>query len=176
MTLLTEGDLQISFSDASSGRKFDDEFGMSHCMKAVDFIVEFSDRYLFIELKDPQNPKIPEEMRQQRVEEFKKENINNELKYKYRDTYLYEWASGKSSKPIYFFVLIAVDSLNSRELVTRTDALRREIPVRVPRTVPWIQPIIKDCAVFNIYSWNRHFPKYPVMRLSASSSSELTVE
>ena len=46
MTLMTEGDLQVEFDDASNGRKFDNEYGLSHCMKAVDFIVEFDDRYL----------------------------------------------------------------------------------------------------------------------------------
>ena len=169
MTLLTEGDLQVSFSDASNGRKFDEEFGMSHCMKGVDFIVEFSDRYLFIEFKDPQNPNIPEGMRQNKVEEFKRKNINNELKYKYRDSFLYEWASGRDPKPIYFFVLIAVDSLNSRDLAARTDALRRELPVIIPRSVSWVQSLVRDCAVFNIHSWNRSFPKYQIKRLSDGS-------
>ena len=53
MTLLREGDLEVEFVDANNGRKFDEEYGLSHCMKAVDFIVEFEDRYLFIEFKDP---------------------------------------------------------------------------------------------------------------------------
>ena len=166
MTLLTEGDLQISFSDASSGRKFDDEYGLSDCMKAVDFIIEFSNRYWFIEFKDPQDPKIP--IRHRNVQDFKQKNINNELKYKYRDSFLYEWASGKADKPIYYFVLLAIDSLASIELAARTDALKREIPVNGPDSIPWVQPLITDCAVFNIRAWNRLFPMYPLKRLSTS--------
>ena len=44
---LTEGDLQITFNNAIVCRKFDDHLahGLSHCMKAVDFIVELHDRY-----------------------------------------------------------------------------------------------------------------------------------
>ena len=52
----TERTLQIDIADAIGGRKFD---GADHgltCMKAVDFIVELEDRYLFIELKDPDDP------------------------------------------------------------------------------------------------------------------------
>ena len=43
---LTEGDLQITFNNAIVCRKFDDHLahGLSHCMKAVDFIVELHDR------------------------------------------------------------------------------------------------------------------------------------
>jgi len=52
---LTEGDLQLTINGAIGARKFDDDSShkLSHCMKAVDFIVEYPDFYLFIELKDP---------------------------------------------------------------------------------------------------------------------------
>ena len=57
MTVLTEGNLQIAVNNAVNARKFDDQtHGMSHCMKAVDFVFELADRYLFIEFKDPQHP------------------------------------------------------------------------------------------------------------------------
>lgn len=46
MTVLAEDDLQITLPSGVVGRKFDDEtsHGLSHCMKAVDFIVEMDDR------------------------------------------------------------------------------------------------------------------------------------
>jgi len=58
MTTLAEGDLQIALPAGAAGRKFDDgaTHGLSHCMKAVDFIVELEDRILFIEFKDPDHP------------------------------------------------------------------------------------------------------------------------
>ena len=42
---LTEGALQITFNNAINGRKFDDQqqHRLSHCMKAVDFVVELPD-------------------------------------------------------------------------------------------------------------------------------------
>ena len=54
MTVLAEDDLQISLPATAKGRKFDDEVThrLSHCMKAVDFIVELKDRVLFIEFKE----------------------------------------------------------------------------------------------------------------------------
>ena len=70
MTKLTEGSLQITFvtfpCDANV-RKFDSpEFhGLTHCMKAVAFIVENDDRMLFIEFKDPDHPRAGDMERRQ---------------------------------------------------------------------------------------------------------------
>ena len=51
-----EEDLQMEIKGVVDARKFDDSsHGLSHCMKAVDFIVEHPNRYLFIEFKDPRS-------------------------------------------------------------------------------------------------------------------------
>ena len=176
MTTLTEGDLQVSFGDASSGRKVD---GIDHgltCMKAVDFIVEFDDRYLFIEFKDPQDPGAPKERGTKFIEDFKSSGLDSVLKYKYRDSVLYEWASGRADKPIYYFVLIAWDDLTSGDLETRTEALKRQLPLKGPISGSWTRTIVTDCAVFNVDSWNRIFPKYPVIRLSTNRSRAIQEE
>ena len=175
MTLLTEGDLQVSFDDAVSSRRFDgDEHGLSHCMSAVDFVIEFDDRYLFIEFKDPQDPHVPEERKETAIERFKLRSLESELTHKCRDSFLYEWASGNADKPIHYIVLIALDDLQSGDLTVRTDALRRQLPISGPGGNPWHRPFVSGCMVFNIEFWNRHFPKYPVTRLSVGSPSELT--
>ena len=45
MYRLTEGELEFVFESAVSARKFDGpDHDLSHCMKAVDFIVEFQDQ------------------------------------------------------------------------------------------------------------------------------------
>ena len=146
MTLLREGDLEVEFVDANNGRKFDEEYGLSHCMKAVDFIVEFDDRYLFIEFKDPQHPRATEESRNEFVDGFKGGQLDYDLKYKFRDSFLYEWASGRAEKAIFYFVLIAVDDLSARDLSARTDALRRALPVFGPDLNPWTRPIVSGCC------------------------------
>jgi len=57
VTTLRERNIEIEIPDALSGRRFDDwTHGLSHCMKAVDFIVELTDRILFIEIKNPPDP------------------------------------------------------------------------------------------------------------------------
>ncbi|MBI5136822.1 MAG: hypothetical protein HZA24_05730 [Nitrospirae bacterium] len=168
MTVLSDGDLQITLPDGVAGRKFDDDasHGLSHCMKRVDFIVDLIDKILFVEFKDPDNPAARPKDRRCFMEKFGSGTLDNELKKKYRDSFLYEWASGRASKPIYYLVLIGASALSAAELLARTDALKRQIPVVGPGNRSWVKPFIAGCAVMNIDAWNRELPHYPVSRIS----------
>lgn len=167
MTTFTEGDLRITFPPGTKARKFDDgSHGLSHCMKAVDFIVEENDRILFIEFKDLEHPNAPKENRIKDSEEFKSGNLDKELQYKYRDTFLYKWASGNIDKPIYYLVVIAIDTLSAAELAERTDELKRRLPLNGPPSGKWTRSIASDCMVFNIETWNKHQQSFPLSRIS----------
>ena len=166
MTTYTEGNLQIVINGALNVRKFDGpEHGLSHCMKAVDLIAEFPDHFLYIELKDPDAPDIPPQARAEFVESLQEGRRDEDMKYKYRDSFLYEWAAGRANKPIYYLVLIAQHDLSPADVDRRSTALERILPLRLPDSVVWNQPIVSGCGVFNIASWNRTFPDYPVRRL-----------
>jgi hypothetical protein len=166
MTVLTEGNLQLTIPTGMPARKFDDaNHGLSHCMKAVDFIIELSDRHLFIEFKDPQHPDGRSCDRRRFIDNFLAGNIDENLKYKFRDSFLYEWASGKARKPIYYYVLVAIDTISEAELITRTDDLKRKLPYNGPVSGVWKKKIVAGCAVFNIATWNKNFPVYPVERI-----------
>lgn len=166
--ILTEGDLQIDVSNAADARKFDDPavHGLTHCMKAVDFVFELDDRYLFIEFKDPQHPHARERDQNRFVRRFQTGQLDDDLKYKYRDSLLYEWALGRADKPIHYYVLVAADFLTGAELTVRTDQLKRQLPLRGPGAMNRKQAIVEECLVFNLESWNRAFPNYQVSRLS----------
>lgn len=166
--ILTEGNLQIDVSNVVDARKFDDPavHGLTHCMKAVDFVFELTDRYLFIEFKDPQHPHARERDQNRFVQRFQKGQLDDDLKYKYRDSLLYEWALGRANKPIHYYVLVAADFLTGAELTVRTDQLKRQLPLSGPGAMNWKQAIVEECVVFNLESWNRTFPNYQVSRLS----------
>ena len=169
MFTLTEGELEFTFDDAVSARKFDGaDHGLSHCMKAVDFVVEFDDRYLFIEVKDPQNSRAAGRDANQWIERFTSGRSDQDFKCKYRDSFLYEWASGRADKPIVYVALIALDTLDSALLASRQNELRRNLPILGPGSQPWARPFVSECAVLNIESWNRTFRDYPVRRVSAT--------
>ncbi|MFE8034665.1 hypothetical protein [Thiohalocapsa marina] len=167
MTVLAEGDLQITLPAKVVGRKFDDEVNhcLSHCMKAVDFIVEMDDRTLFIEFKDPENPSAQGKNSTEFMKRFLSGEIDADLKTKYRDSWLYEWGEGRSKKPIYYLVLIAASALSEAELMARTDALKRQLPLLGPKNRPWKHPIAAGCAVMNLAAWNRLLPQMPATRV-----------
>ncbi len=165
MITLREGNLTITFPNSVRAWKFDDEakHGLSHCMKAVDFIAEMEDRYLFIEVKDPQHPHARREKREEWAQQFLAGRMDEDLKYKYRDSFLYTWAERRPKKPIYYLILIALETLTEAELVTRTDNLKRKLPLEGPRSGAWRRAIVEGCAVFTIASWNKLLP-FPVSR------------
>ena len=162
-----EEDLEISVNNAQGAWKFDRQsVPKPGQMKAVDFIVQYPDRYLYIEFKDPQDPKSRPSNLQDYIENFQKGRLDTDLIYKYRDTFMYEWASGRADRDIFYFVLIAIDSLTTAELDRGTKDLSRKLPVGVPSA--WSRSLVKGCAVFNIETWNRYFPDLPIRRLSTS--------
>ena len=134
MTVLVEDDLQITLPAGVPGRKFDDEasHGLSHCMKAVDFIVELEDRTYFVEFKDPENPNAKPKDSAAFLKKFMSGAIDSDLKTKYRDSWLYEYAEGRAKKPIYYLVLIGASMLSDADLLTRTEALKRQLPAEGP--------------------------------------------
>ena len=162
---LTEGNLQIDFRGAVDGRKFDGpDHGLDHCMKAVDFIVELPDHYLFVELKDPQHPRATPTSRAGFSRKLHSGELDEDLKHKYRDSFLYEWASRRAEKPIDYRVVIALDTLDEAHLLTRTESLMRALPQRGPNNRPWRREVVRACGIFNLASWNRQFPGHPARR------------
>jgi hypothetical protein len=55
MKILTEGRISIELPPRALGWKFDNpiDHGLTHCMKSVDFIIEFKGEIYFLEIKDP---------------------------------------------------------------------------------------------------------------------------
>lgn len=162
---LSEGTIQITFEDAIGGGKFDDvaTHGLSHCMKAVDFVVELPERFLFVEIKDSDAPQVPEVSAEEFRNRFKQGQLDESLKYKYRDSFLYEWASGRAHKPIDYFVLIT--GIDKKVLLSRLDALKRKLPSLGPNSLPWSRPIVSKFGIFNMDTWNDRFPDYPAIRV-----------
>lgn len=169
MTTLVESDLEITLPVGAHGRKLDDAamHGLSHCMKAVDFVVELADRIYFIELKDPDNPAARAEAKAAFAKKLQSGTLDGELQRKYRDSFLYEWASSRANKPIYFIVLLALSALGPPDLLARTESLKKQLPLNGPGDKAWPRPFVSGCAVMNIASWNKQLGSMPVRRISA---------
>jgi len=165
MTVLREGALELTLPHGVKGRKFDDrDHGLSHCMKAVDFVVEDPDRVLFIEFKDPDHPHADADRREAFLQDLLSGAKDDDLVRKYRDSFIYRWAENAGEKPIIYCVLIAAWRLDEAMLLARTEELKRKLPVEGPASGAWQRQIVAGCGVFNLETWNKHLPQYPVTR------------
>ena len=142
-----------------TAEKFDDQASHGlYYMKAVDFIVEEDNFMAFIEIKDLENPSAPEANRIRDRERFLSEKLDSDLYYKYRDTFLYQWACNRPDKPICYWVIIALSELTKVQLTTRTRRLQEKLPLEGPPSGIWNRPIVKECMVYNIETWKQHHP------------------
>ncbi len=159
--MLQEGSLQFDFKEAKDAFVFDTEgkghpscHGLSHCMKAVDFIVEYEDHYMFVEVKDPPKASCY-------ADEGTRDKLIGSLVTKYRDSLLYRWAEGKLDKPIRYYCLVELDNAL---VVNLLDKLKQRLPMlKTPST--WKKNVVEQCAVLNQATWNHIFKDIPITRI-----------
>ena len=162
--ILQEGTLQFDFSDATSAIKFDEEdrtkstfHGLSHCMKAVDFVVEYKDFYLFVEIKNPRDAS-------RYATPSQKNDLIKALVGKFRDSFLYRWCENALDKPIRYQCLVELDHAQTLHLM---DALKRELPIsKTPDR--WQRELASMCSVTNRAAWNQTFPDMTVTNIEGS--------
>lgn len=175
MKIVEADGFEFRFADALDAFIFDEKDSAKPTfhgapMKAVDIIAEFAEAYVYVELKDYDDPSCydilsaaTDEEKRARQDSFTW--LKNYLIYKFRDSYLYRHAEQKVDKPIHYVCLLTFDNaLNS----LMQKSLKRELPVgkASPR---WVQSLAKSCHVVNLDKWNEIFPKWPVTRLPATA-------
>ena len=163
MAVLTENDLEFDFSSAMEAIVFDDDaLHNPSTIKRVDFIAEYTDHFLFLEIKDPDKPGAAN------PEAFTKKlltgNLIPDLAGKYRDSYWFRSHSGKVTKPIYYVVLISMASLDPALLLTKQDELQKSLPMTHK---DWSAPCAAGCAILNLEQYKKQFGANSVRRLSA---------
>jgi hypothetical protein len=162
---IQEGAIRISIPDGCTAHRFDGaEHGMSHCMKAVDFILDTPSARIFLEIKDPEAAIDPETPIQY-AEKLCAGKLDSDLFYKYRDSWLYLYASKRlRKKPHYYFVLLSLSTISTDSISTRSGALQKKISLEGPNG-PWARPYVDQAFVFNVESWNRNFPQFHAVRI-----------
>jgi hypothetical protein len=163
MTVLAENDLEFDFSSAIEAIVFDDDaLHNPSTMKRVDFIAEYTDRFVFLEIKDPDQPGAAN------PEEFKSKlltgNLIPDLAGKYRDSFWFRSHNGKVTKPIHYVVLISMASLDPALLLAKQDELKRSLPITHK---DWPAPCAAGCAILNLEQYKKQFGVGSVRRLSA---------
>lgn len=162
---IQEGAIRIQIPANCKARRFDGpDHRMEHAMKAVDFIIDTPSARIFLEVKDPDAAKKPDTSKSY-IQRLKAEQVDTELIYKYRDSWIYLYASKKIRKsPCYYFVLLGLETISTESMMTRRDALRRRTSLEGPDGI-WTKPFVDQILVFNLESWNRSFPQFEAIRI-----------
>lgn len=166
MTQLSERDLEFDFSAAIRAVKFDD--GVAHSkssVQPVDFILEHTDRYTFVEVKDPDEPGAAD------VEAFrvklKSGQLIRSLAGKFRDSMFFRVIQGVERKPVEYIVLLSMEALADADLLTKTDQLKRSLPIEHS---DWPSDCATSCVIMNVRQWKRKFGDESLRRLSTAVS------
>ena len=156
---LTEGSITIQLPLNCAGVRFDGvNHKMSHCMKAVDFIIDTPRARIFLEIKDPDAAERPDTSLKY-ARRLLNAELDRDLCYKYRDSWIYLHAQSDNPKrPHYYFVLLGLSTFSTESLSARSLALQKKVSLEGP-TGPWKLPFVDQVFVFNIDTWNRNFPE-----------------
>ena len=162
---LTEEKFEFDFPNAKVLYKFDETdprlptfHGVP--MKAVDVMAEFANFQLWIEIKEFQISDIATmkkegDQRKKKASTHKQNHLIKNLKYKFRDTFLYRFCENKLDKKIIYVCLTNFDdALNG--------FFKRELKKQIPTngaSKRWQKQLLDEfhLMVVNIDSWQRNF-------------------
>jgi hypothetical protein len=169
---LRERDIEIEFSDAIDALVFDqmkpgqpNYHGIGE-MHRVDFVVEFEEAIVFVEVKDPENPKAQEKGLKKFQKKLSDGTLGSTFACKFIDSFFYRWAEDRLSKSIYYLSLV---TLESELLPNLSDEIAGKLSPSGKSSPRWQRHPVQNCQVFNIQTWNENFPKWPVTRLIAAA-------
>lgn len=174
-------DLEFIFPDGLIWEELDQQdVDLPMGMKLVDLCIEYEEKILLIEIKDPSNFRSSQKDRKKYFRRLTNDSIlKDDLTPKARDSYTYVHLMMRDEKPIVYVVLIGIDAHDSpiglAELGNFKTRLLRN--VRKECHTSWKRKHIKDCLVLSVETWNRRFKDFPVKRLSkVTDASKLPEE
>jgi hypothetical protein len=149
--IFDEGCLQFDFSACAPAERFDNKDTNPYGMKAVDFVAETDDILYFIEVKDFQNPRAPEEQREndlrllieagtarkQRTllnpdEDAAVSVFNLEMGGKIKDSLLRWYISGEViAKKVVYILFIRLDKLDNPARRRLAEKIADHIPTKL---------------------------------------------
>lgn len=170
---LRERDLEIDFTDAVDAIVFDqmksklpNYHGIAE-MHRVDFVVELDQAIVFVEIKDPDNPKAQAKGLEKFHAGLNDGTLSSTFAAKFLDSFIYRWAEDRLDKPVYYLNLV---TLETELLPNFSDEIERNLPPMGKAVPRWKRQLAENCQVFNIQTWNENFPKWPVVRLPAAGA------
>jgi len=168
--IFTESELNFYFPDNTKWEKFDysHESGVRKPsgMKFVDLLIEERDKFLLVEIKNPNTIKAKKYSDREgfitKLERFTDNELVSDLVQKIRDSYTFLHLMKRDEKPITYIFLIHLEDTEKEKInfLTVKDRLLNKIKHEAKEA--WKRDYVKDCAVLGIEEWNKYFPSYKI--------------
>ncbi|MFM7200690.1 MAG: hypothetical protein ACKO6N_07850 [Myxococcota bacterium] len=158
MTPLQEGELLLTFPPSWKVERFDSRGKIlpAHICP-VDFIAETPDKLLLIEIKDPSNSKAPPKERLEFIRKMQSQALTHqELVPKARTSWSYLHLMARTTKPLFFVVLVGAEALAIEPVLwlNLSDRLQQRLDQEAEE--PWVTPYIDGCIVLPAIECKRH--------------------
>lgn len=163
--VLQEGNCCFDFSCCIAAYKVD--MPTYSGLLSVDFIVELEDKFLFIEVKNIDNPKTPAEERKEWIERLKIQKSNSflfEMSVKFKDTILRKWANEESlDKPIWYIIVLQFAAIDAKSRIWLAENLSGHLPTCFTKKNGFKKTIkIKHWDILNVDDWKEKYPEFPL--------------
>jgi len=168
MSTFDEADLRLDFDVSLSAELLDSKGRVwPKGVSPVDFIVDTESFLVLVEVKDPSNPKAPEQERAKFLAKMKTDElVSQELVPKARGTYTYLHLMQRDKKPMRFVVVLGLEHLAVDSVLLQNLADRVKQRLAQEADEPWKRQYMQNCTVVSIANAAKALPGLTVRRIS----------
>jgi hypothetical protein len=155
------------FFDFSDCRAYKVDSSMYHDLPSVDFVVETNENYLFIEVKNPDNPKATADSRKEFLNDLKNAFYPYKARVKYTDTILRRWAVGETfDKPIVCIYILGFSDFSKTDRGKLCEKIRNLIPYSLNKEEFCGREVFSSETVFKVMSFEEFAAIYQDFSIS----------
>jgi hypothetical protein len=160
-----EGRFSFDFEKSLSASKADLPY--LNGLGGVDFVVELEDRFIFVEVKDLDNKRVPSNERLEWIEKLKITKDNpflNDLGVKFKDTVLRKWAKNvELDKPVYYIIILQFDAIDALQKTKLAEDLSGKLPTCINEKYGFCKNLqIKRREILSVEEWQDKYSEFPV--------------
>ena len=162
---LSEGRFSFNFEKSILSVKADNP--TFNGLGGVDFIIELEDRFVFVEVKDLEDKRVPPEQRAEWVRKLKIGKDNPfliDMGIKFKDTVLRKWANNEEfDKPIWFTVILQLNDMDAAMKIKLSEDLSGKLPTCIGEKYGFKKNLrIKRREIISVDDWQNRYPEFPI--------------
>lgn len=163
--LFIEGRFCFDFGKGNAAHKADTP--TLNGLGGVDFIIECENRFMFVEIKDLEDRRVPYENRKEWVEKLKIRKKNPfliDLGVKFKDTIIRKWAKEEDlNKPIRYIIILQLNAIDAKHKMKLAEDLSGMLPTCISEKYGFKKEIVIERGeILSVKDWLERYPGSPI--------------